>query len=207
MTSDRVENPQDLEDELVNFLKEKNLQTLDEAVQIISQNYSLKKEEIIRMLKNLQSTGKLNLTSTTQLPPRNFKAFLFHPMNRDFWASVILVVTTVPVTLLIPENALESGNGVYIVLGVIRLLLGVIFVVFLPGYALCTILWPTTEKEDLTRYGISFGLSIAIAPLLGLVLNFTPFGLTIFSILVTLLIFTLILLFGGLIRRFRAILR
>jgi len=140
-------------------------------------------------------------------PPRTFKKFLFHPINRDFWMSVILALITVPVVILVPENALISGNGVYILLGVIRLLLGLVFIILLPGYALFTILWPLPEKEALTRYGISFGLSIAIAPLLGLVLNFTPFGLNLISILVALNLFTLPLLSGGFLRRYRAVIR
>ena len=142
-----------------------------------------------------------------QTLPKTFKKFLFHPINQGFWMSVTLVATTVPVAIFVPENALLSGDGVYIFLGVIRLLLGLVFIIFLPGYALFTILWPLHEKEDLTRYGISFGLSIAIAPILGLVLNFTPFGLNLISILVALNLFTLPLLSGGFLRRYRAVIR
>jgi len=151
--------------------------------------------------------ANLKTVQEDQTPPRTVKEFLFHPINRDFWICIVLIVITVPVVLFVPEDALISGNGLYIFLGVIRLLLGLVFVVFLPGYALCTVLWPVPEKEDLTRYGISFGLSIAIAPILGLVLNFTPFGLNLISILVALNLFTLPLLLVGFLRRYWAVLR
>jgi len=147
-----------------------------------------------------------NEAETSNAAPQSLKEFLIHPLNYDLWICLLLVLITIPLTLFVPENAIESGNILLIVLGVVRLIIGTIFVVFLPGYALVISLWPTTKKEDLTRYGISFGLSIAIIPILGLILNFTPLGITLISILLTLTIFTLIILSIAFIRRYQAIL-
>lgn len=65
-------------------------------------------------------------------------------------------------------------------------------VLFLPGYVLIAFLFP--KKEDLgliERVALSFGLSAAITPLLGLALNFTPFGIRLIpiSLILTLFIF------------------
>ena len=47
---------------------------------------------------------------------------------------------------------------------------------FLPGYALIATLFPRKDDLDgIERIALSFGLSIAITPLLGLALNYTPF--------------------------------
>jgi uncharacterized membrane protein len=142
---------------------------------------------------------------STKASPRNVKEFIVHSLNYDLWLCFLLVIIAIPLTLFVPENAVASGSVFLIILGILRLIIGTIFVVFLPGYVLVISLWPTTEKEDLTRYGISFGLSIAIIPILGLILNFTPWGITLISILFTLTVFTLIFLCIAFIRRFQAI--
>lgn len=74
----------------------------------------------------------------------------------------------------------------------IRTILGIPMVLFLPGYALIAALFPGKKDLDgIERLALSFGLSIAVVPLLGLGLNFTPFGIRLVPILFTLSIFTL----------------
>jgi len=59
-----------------------------------------------------------------------------------------------------------------------RQILGLIFVLFLPGYAATAALFPENDQIDgIERTALSFGLSIAIVPLIGLALNFTPYGI------------------------------
>ncbi len=59
----------------------------------------------------------------------------------------------------------------------IRTVLGLPLVLFLPGYALLAMLFPTkTGLEGIERAALSIGMSVAIVPLIGLVLNNTSFG-------------------------------
>jgi uncharacterized membrane protein len=65
----------------------------------------------------------------------------------------------------------------------VRIILGLPLVLFLPGYALIAALFPRKDDLDgIERIALSFGLSIAISPLLGLGLNYTPFGLRFYVI-------------------------
>ncbi|MCL7413483.1 MAG: DUF1616 domain-containing protein [ANME-2 cluster archaeon] len=74
----------------------------------------------------------------------------------------------------------------------IRTVLGLPMVLFLPGYALIAALFPHRDDLDgIERTALSFGLSIAVVPLLGLGLNYTPWGIRLAPILVTISIFTL----------------
>ncbi len=60
------------------------------------------------------------------------------------------------------------------------------------------------RKDDLSaieRIALSFGLSIAVVPLLGLALNYTPFGIRLSPILTVLSVFTVSLALGAYIRR------
>jgi uncharacterized membrane protein len=48
---------------------------------------------------------------------------------------------------------------------------------------------------------LSFGLSIAVVPLIGLILNYTPFGIRLVPIAVALSVFTFALTFVAIFRR------
>lgn len=74
----------------------------------------------------------------------------------------------------------------------LRIILALPMVLFFPGYALIAALFPGREEIDgLERLALSFGLSIAVVPLLGLVLNYTPFGIRLDPVVISLVAFTL----------------
>lgn len=74
----------------------------------------------------------------------------------------------------------------------IRTILGLPMVLFLPGYALIAALFPKKDDLDgIERVALSFGLSIAVVPLIGLGLNYTPWGIRLLPILVSLSFFTI----------------
>jgi len=97
----------------------------------------------------------------------------------------------------------------------LRVVFGLPFVLFLPGYALVAALFPeagdppastddaeaTTDEaaetverdgiDGIERVALSFGLSVAVVPLLSLILNFTPFGIRLAPILVAISGFTI----------------
>jgi uncharacterized membrane protein len=73
----------------------------------------------------------------------------------------------------------------------LRILLTLPLVLFIPGYCLIATLFPKKSDIDLMeRIALSFGLSIAIVSLIGLGLNFTPWGIRLDPILISLTIFT-----------------
>ncbi len=91
---------------------------------------------------------------------------------------------------------------VYLTDGPLRIILGLIFVLFSPGYTLIAALFP--KKEDLSpieRVALGFGLSIVVVPLIGLVLNYTPWGIQLFPILVSIASFIVVASFIGVYRR------
>jgi uncharacterized membrane protein len=92
----------------------------------------------------------------------------------------------------------------------VRIVFGLPFVLFAPGYALIAALFPERGTEPpeeaegdvdgdgersgitgLERVALSFGVSIAVVPLVGLVLNFTPFGIRLVPVVVSLTGFVL----------------
>jgi uncharacterized membrane protein len=77
---------------------------------------------------------------------------------------------------------------------ILRNVLGLPLVLFLPGYTLIAALFPAkSDLDGIERTALSFGLSIAIVPLIGLILNYTPFGIRPLPVLVSLSIFIFIM--------------
>lgn len=75
----------------------------------------------------------------------------------------------------------------------VRSALGLVMILFIPGYSLIAALFPAKKDIDgIERAALSFGLSIAVVPLIGLGLNFTPWGIRLDPIVVCLTIFTII---------------
>jgi len=94
---------------------------------------------------------------------------------------VLILVLLTDLIVLIPPL---SGTP-------IRTVLGLPMVLFLPGYALIAALFPGKDDLDgIERIALSFGLSIAVVPLIGLILNYTPWGIRLLPILVSISLFT-----------------
>ena len=76
---------------------------------------------------------------------------------------------------------------------VLRIILGLPFVLFFPGYTLSAALFPRRNTlGSIERVALSFVLSAAVVPLMGLILNYTPWGIRLYPILLSLAIFILV---------------
>jgi len=78
---------------------------------------------------------------------------------------------------------------------ILRIILGVPFIFFIPGYILIFALFPT-KKTDIginviERIALSIGFSIAIVPTIGLALNYTSSGIQLESIYLCIFVFVL----------------
>jgi len=75
----------------------------------------------------------------------------------------------------------------------IRIILGAPFILFIPGYVLVSALFPSKKPGSgitvIERIVLSFGVSIAIVPLVGLGLNFSPWGIRLEPMLLALSLF------------------
>ena len=75
----------------------------------------------------------------------------------------------------------------------VRVALGLMLVLFSPGYVLVSALYPRREQlTGVERVALGLGLSLALVPLLGLALNFSPWGIRLTPIVVTLSLWTLV---------------
>lgn len=82
----------------------------------------------------------------------------------------------------------------------IRTILGTIVVLFLPGFMFLKVQYPnslpfnTSSKnfEAIERIALSIGMSIALIPIVDIVLNYTPFGIRLTPVALCLLALTVL---------------
>ena len=99
--------------------------------------------------------------------------------ERNLWLYMSLVVS------------LAAGLAIYAIPAdsqfvILRWIFGSIFVLFIPGYVATEALFPGRGLDLIERLALSVGLSLALVPLVGLLLNFTPWGITLDAIVVSL---------------------
>jgi len=83
----------------------------------------------------------------------------------------VLVLLLIVVIILLPSNSL-------------RIALGLPFLLFFPGYTLVAALFPKRESlEAIERMALSFGMSIAVVSFIGLILNYTHWGIRLEPVL------------------------
>ncbi|MFV9676759.1 MAG: DUF1616 domain-containing protein [Methanosarcinales archaeon] len=129
---------------------------------------------------------KLSISKNIKHFPKDF--------DLDLALVILFTILCIPFVLIPPLNEISP----------VRIILGLPLVLFLPGYALIAALFPRKDDLDaIERVALSFGLSIAITPLLGLALNYTPFGIRLAPVLIVLSVFTISLAICAYVRRSR----
>jgi uncharacterized membrane protein len=95
----------------------------------------------------------------------------------------------------------KSSSGIF---GIIRLILGCLFVLIIPGYALTVVLFPgAIDIGLLQRLSISIGISIALLSIMALILDHLTWGITLWPVAIFLTSFTFVMTLLALFRRHR----
>jgi hypothetical protein len=169
---------------IIKTLSEKKPQNVKQLISFVKEQLPLSEEKILNAVLKLQSQGKIKLDNSAL--PASHKSTLW------YWATVAIAAVTVVVVFTVPEDLYPWSY--------LRNALGIIFVLWLPGYAVIKALFPTqvpiktsTQTLDtIERIALSIGMSIAIVPIIGLILYYTPLGIGLTPIVLSLLALTLI---------------
>ena len=192
--SDAMKNDNDVDGKILEIVKSMNPDTVEQLIQYLEQELKIPKKKALEHVIRLNDEGKINLASQSVGPVTDLNEYLRSSQALWFWCVMTLVLSTTISVFLIPEQAYPL---VYI-----RYILGSIFVTFLPGYSLIKVLFPTKEMNNIERTTLSIGASITLVPLTGLILNYTPWGIRIIPITLSLLLLTTILAISGLLREY-----
>lgn len=147
----------------------------------------------LRELYEKIRSGELKLLDPN--PPKTLVEYTLRlEYSLWFWTIIVLVSLTliiIYITSILPQ------------LIALRYFLGTLYVLYLPGYVLVEALYPEErDLKPLERLALSIGLSLAIVPLIGLILNYTPWGIRLGPVLVSLAIYTFGISIIALIRKY-----
>ena len=186
--------PTKIDDFIVNAVKEKRPETVEELVQLVQKEFSISKKEAMKHIIDLSNKGKLKFGELSF--PSTLKGYIFSVKAAWYCTTIALALATSITVFTIPENAFPM---VYT-----RYLLGSIFVLFLPGFCLLKALFPQKELDNIERAALSIVMSLTMVPITSFLLNYTQWGITTTSTTLSLLTLTIIFATAAIIREHQA---
>ena len=191
-------------DTIIKTIKDQKPETSMELMELVKATTGLSEKEILRLISQLEDEGKIHLNMARASASASKAASFLTSKSAWYLAVVIVAISTVISVFTIPQDEFP--------LAYIRNVLGVIYVLFLPGYAAVRLLfpakipmrWSSEGFEGIESFALSIGLSIAFATIIGLMMYYTPIGLGTAPITLSLLALTLILSSAAWIRDNRA---
>lgn len=189
---------------IIHLLKTEKPESVEQLAKRVKEKYTLSKQEITKLIVELENEGKVHLRKGDTTIPSSFAKYVFSTRPSWYWITVTLAAATSVSVFAIPENVYPL---VYV-----RYVLGAIFVLWLPGYTFIKALFPSkvpikTSSENLDtieRVALSAGMSLALVPILGLILNYTPWGIRLTPITISLLTLTLVFATVAVVREYLA---
>ena len=189
----------------VEIAKPENVQQLVDQVQALS---SKSKQEILNRIMHLQQEEKIRLKPPQTPTPEKFRSYLRSNHAVWYWITMTLTLTTTLIVFVVPEDDFPLVYA--------RYALGIVYILWLPGYAFIKALFPqtlpfaralahslgTTEKnlDTIERVALSLGMSIALVPIIGLLLNYTPWGIRLTPTVLSLTALTIIFATAAIVR-------
>jgi uncharacterized membrane protein len=183
-------------------MNERKPKNVEQLINFVKQKLPTSEETILDAILKLDNQGKIKLDNPTVPVSANLSTYMKTPQATWYWATIAIAMITVITVFLVPEDTYP--------LSYLRNALGIVFVLWLPGYTCIKALFPVTvpvkttseNMDSIERAALSLGMSLALTPIVGLILNFTPFGIRLAPITLSLLMLTVVFATVGVFREF-----
>ena len=201
---DSDSNEDQLTRAITETIRERKPQTVEELTRLVKEKLPTEEKKILGHILKLQNEGKIKLTRQPATVPSQFSSYLFTERALWYWITIATALATATTVFAISE---DFYPWVYV-----RYVLGTIFILWLPGYTFIKTLFPVdlptklstkTPNENLDtieRIALSIGMSLALVPIVGLLLNYTPWGIRQTPIVLSLFTLTIIFATTGILR-------
>jgi uncharacterized membrane protein len=153
---------------IIDVMHKQTCQTVSDVVLALRQvDNGITLEEIRYAINELKHNGKIALSEPVVKGSfLNYIANIYR--SGPFWLTLIVSMLAVVTIYSTPQTDPWST---------IRIFVGSAFALFIPGYALTQLLFPTKDMDPIEYIAMSIGLSLAITPLMGLILNYSIWGI------------------------------
>jgi hypothetical protein len=196
--------------QIIQTVQKEKPETTKKLIALMQERNGVPPKQTIKLIVELENEGQLHFPRPEQLTSTSAGAYIFSQKALWYWITIVLSITTTSTIFAIPDSDYPI---VYL-----RSALAIMLIVFLPGYALIKLLFPTklpkttpfltrnqTEPGSestatLERIALSVGLSLALVPLIGLILNYTPWGIRFTPMTLSLLALTIAFATAAIIR-------
>jgi hypothetical protein len=190
--SNKQKENESIENVIINIVKEQKPETISQLLIFVQKTTNLSEKEILSLVNRLEAEGRIFFNTKQELGYVTFGTYFFSSGPVWYWTIMAVAIVAALTIFTIPKDWLP--------LAYIRNVLGVIFVLFLPGYAFIKTFFPTkvpinTFSDSLNtieRVALSIGMSIALTIIVSLILFYTPIGIDIIPITLSLFVLTMV---------------
>jgi len=191
------EGGESLHDILKNTIRINHPRNVGDLARLVEVGPVVDEDDFLNELRALIQEHTIELKN----PPYNTQSIMDYfstiTLSGWFWATMTVTVVAVLSIAFIPDS---------FPVNLVRWLLGSAFVLYLPGYTLIQALFPKKEDfSDLERFLLSVGASLAAASLVGLVVNYLPWGLRLTPITIALTVFVIFFALVAAARKYRTL--
>ena len=178
---------------ILDTVEKEKPETVEHLITHLKPKLSMSESAIIDEVIRLQTEGRLVLKKPLNPIPQNFASYLKTRNAGWYWTTILLTVAATIAAYTVPAEAFPLAYA--------RNILGTVLVIFLPGYGLTKALFPSTPPlktssaalDGLEVVVISIGLSMALVPMVGLILGYTTWGLNQITSVSSLFVLTVVL--------------
>lgn len=183
----------ELTEAIIKAIEENKPQSVKQLTNMLKKE-GFKEKRTLEVITELQAQGTIKLENESLTSTYKSSDVIWYLLT------IAIGMTTSVLVFLIPANLYPWAYA--------RNVLGLVFVLFLPGYAFVKAVFQVNkpEKTDskdieiIERIALSIGVSIALVSIIGLILYYTPFGLNLSAIVITLFVFTSLFATVGLLK-------
>lgn len=163
-----------MDEQITDIIKQQKNKETGDILKLLKKQFG--EDEILEAIKKLENKGVIELTPMIHNKINFFHYLTIALYNIWLYTTFLVVIGNWGIIYLIPQKYLFY---------LIRWILGAIFILILPGYVTVEALFPNRGSLTLIeRLALSVGLSVVLSPMIGLGLNYTPWGIKLNSIMV-----------------------
>jgi len=183
-----------INDYIMEIIKAEKPDSLERLLNLLLKECDIGKEEALKKVLEMENSGKIRLIEPPKELPSNIADYVFSESGAWFW--FIMVISLLTMTMIFTVTV-ENTSLIFL-----RYIFGSVFLLFLPGYSFIKASHLGKNISSLEGLILSIGISVSILPVIGIILNYTPWGIRLTPVYIFLLFLIVSFALIGLLREY-----